>query len=214
MKTVACVLANCAAAAAQAQGFVATMSGYGEFPGYLRLIEVPGSGLVWEFDVRGREGLFRILEEIHRVGDQQYEVKWGERDRLLVEAVTHSAATGKPHEFETMLRIVLIAVAMTYRIEGGLYNIMPRPVYADVPCGAVLGQNWVDPAGETSLDHISRALSHQGRGYRVDRVAGETVWLRAPVLSWDQLLWVVTELDPGLKIVDDGSVVAISKRQR
>ena len=214
MKTVACSLALCAAAAAQAQGFVAAMSGYGEYPGYLRLIEMPGTGPVWEFDVKGRADFFEILEEIHQRSDQQYEVKWGERDKLLVKAVTHSPTTGKAHEFEIMLRTVLNAAGMTYRIEGGLYNVMRRPSWVEPPPGAVYNQDWVDPAGETSLDHIARALSNQRRGYRVDRVAGKTVWLRAPVLSWDQLLWVVTELDPGLMIVDDGSVVVITKRER
>ncbi len=162
---------------------------------------------MWEFDVRGRTGFFKILAEIHRADNQQYEVVWGERDRLLVKAVTHSPSTGKPFDVEMMLRFVLSDTGMTYRIDGGQYNIMPRSE-------GLLPPDWPVPApkASTSLDHIARALSLQGRGYRVDRFAAAEVSLVAPVASWDQLMWIVSELDPGIKIVDDGSVVAVSKR--
>lgn len=153
----------------------------------------------WEFQIIGRKGFLRILSEIHDNAGYYYEVRWGDPDVLRIEKRDKEAS------FELSLRRVLFAVQMTYRVEGGIYNIVPRPIPQFQDYG--LGGPDETHHGRKSLDALALCLSLHDIGYRVEGVRSAVVGLRAPFATVQQTIWIVEELDPGLDIDTSSGVV-------
>ncbi|HXH61420.1 MAG TPA: hypothetical protein VNI20_08680 [Fimbriimonadaceae bacterium] len=197
---------------AQAQEQVPSMNLW--YPGAestsVGLLDAGGCKKVWEFKIKGREAFLDLLSHLHSRDAEVYEVTWGVEDVLRIEA-RPSPLGDEP--FEHMLRNVLNSLDLTYRSGSGILTVFPKPNTA-MPEG--FGQNdyWAQQhmLGHRSLDDLARFLSSVGRGYRVDHTAGKAIWLTAPFVDWNQLKWIVSELDPGLKIDDRHDMVLIRKR--
>ena len=196
-----------------AQEFIGPFSFYDVESGMVSLLpdlDRPAGSQVWEFRVRGRNGFMRMLYEIHSRENYEYEVVWGvDEDLLRVKTLPFYVTSGGRTPFETKLLHALQAVGMTYRKEGGIYNLIPRPI--------PLPQDGLGPLeppnrGELSLDVLARSLCEQGRGYRVENVNGSPVWLRAPFISFETLLWILRELDPGIAVSVVGGGVVVRAR--
>jgi hypothetical protein len=160
----------------------------------------------WEFRIIGRKGFLRMLSEIHGRGFYNYEVGWGEVDTLRIE-FQHLPAANGVSAFDVTLRHALNAVAMTYRVEGGIYNICPRPIPQDY---GLMGPD-ESHLGKRSLDTLALWLSERSTGYRVERARSAVVGLTAPFVSLRSMLWIIGELDPMLDIETRHGIVVRSR---
>lgn len=152
----------------------------------------------WEFRIIGRKGFLRILSEIHDSSGYHYEVRWGDPDVLRIRRKDRET------DIDLALRKVLPAVRMTYRIDGGLYNIIPRPIpFQDY------GLEGPDEThhGRKSLDALALRLSELQTVYRVEGARGAIVELKAPFVSLQSLVWIVQELDANLVIETRNGIV-------
>ncbi|MEX2244747.1 MAG: hypothetical protein WD716_12995 [Fimbriimonadaceae bacterium] len=157
----------------------------------------------WEFRIIGRKGFLRMLSEIHGNAGYRYEVHWGrDLDRLRIRRRDNET------DIDLALRRVLPAFAMTYRIDGGIYNIITRPIPVQD-----YGLEGPDEShlGKRSLDALAKCLSEQGIGYRVEGARSSVVGLTAPFVSLRTMLWIVQELDPNLAIDTRNGVVVRSR---
>lgn len=153
----------------------------------------------WEFRIIGRKGFLRMLSEIHDNAGYHYEVRWGNPDVLRVKR------TDKETDLDLALRRVLPALGLTYRIDRGIYNIVPRPI----PQFQDYGLEGPDESGlgKRSLDALARCLCQQGIGYRVEGARSSVVNLTAPFASAGQTIWIVQELDTNLDIDTRNGIV-------
>lgn len=173
------------------------------FTAYVSYYDVEGGSTLtldgdhWEFRIKGRKGFMRMLYEIHDFSGYVYDVRWGDPDVLRIEVQPRPATNGVS-AFDMTLRQVLNAVAMTYRMDGGLYNICAKPIPLPQDYGLIGPDE--SHFGRKSLDALALRLSELGIGYRVEGARGAIVGLKAPFVSLSTLAWIVQELDPVLHI--------------
>lgn len=153
-----------------------------------------------------REAAVEILSKFHLSDKLEYEVEWGSIDVVRVwESLINRV---QQPDYRSVLRSVLKELTMTYRIDGGVVQLLYRgpgafvidysfdPPQVEIDGGAVT----VLANKANSLDYLAAVLSQRGIGYHVNQAKGQEIELQARRRSLRYVLDQIDALDDGLEI--------------
>ena len=153
-----------------------------------------------------REAALEILSKFHKSERLEYEVVWGKIDAIRV--WKRQPDKDEDVHFELLLRYALNELSMTYRIDGGVVQLVHRglPAYPseysfDPPRVEIKGNavNVLENRAN-SLDYLAAVLSQRGIGYHVNGVQGQEIMFQAVLRPLKYVLDQIDALDAGLQI--------------